>query len=147
MIPIFKSGNKDNIGNYCPTALLLNLLKILEKLIKNHFTKYFCKNKILYPNQYGFRENHSVIHALMDILTNTYDAIDNKHYTGLIFMDFCKTFDTVCHKILLDKLYHYGIKGPAHSLIENYFYKRQQFVTINNASFSYKAINIGIPQG
>ena len=44
-------------------------------------------------------------------------------------MDFRKAFDTVCHKILLDKLYHYGIRGPAHSLIENYLYKRQQFVT------------------
>ena len=62
-------------------------------------------------------------------------------------MDFRKAFDTVCHKILLDKLYHYGIRGPAHSLIENYLYTRQQFVTINNASFSYKAINIGVPQG
>ena len=62
-------------------------------------------------------------------------------------MDFCKAFDTVCHKILLDKLYHYGIRGPAHSLIENYLYRRQQFVTINNASSSYKAINIGVPQG
>ena len=147
MIPIFKLGNKDNIGSYCPIALLSNLSKILEKLIKNRFTKFLCKNKILYPNQYGFRKNHSVIHALMDILTNAYDAINNNHYTTLIFMDFCKAFDTVCHKILLDKLYHYGIKGPDHSLIENYFYRRQQFVTINNASSSYKAINIGIPQG
>ena len=62
-------------------------------------------------------------------------------------MDFCKAFDTVCHKILPDKLYHYGIRGPAHSLIENYLYRIQQFVTINNASSSYKAINIGVPQG
>ena len=84
----------------------------------------------------------------MDILINAYDAIDNKHYTGLIrvFMDFRKALDTVCHKILLDKLYHYGIRGPAHSLIKNYLYRRQQFITINNTS-SYKAINIGVPQG
>ena len=107
----------------------------------------FFKNKILYPNQYGFIENHSVIHALMDILTNAYDAINNNHYTALIFMDFRKAFDTVRHKILLDKLYHYGIRSPAHSLIENYLYRRQQFVAIKNASSSYKAINIGVPQG
>ena len=146
-IPIFKSGNKDNIGNYHPIALLSNLSKILKKLIKNCFTKFFSKNKILYPNQYGFRKNYSVIHAFMDISTNAYDAINNKHYIALIFMDFRKAFDTVGHKILLDKLYHYGIRGPAHSLIENYLYRRQQFVTINNASSSYKTINIGITQG
>ena len=62
-------------------------------------------------------------------------------------MDFRKAFDPVCYKILQDKLHHYDIRSPAHSLIENYFYRRQQFVTINNASSSYKAINIGVPQG
>ena len=45
VIPIFKSGNKDNIGNYRPIALLPNLSKILEKLIKNRFTKFFCKTR------------------------------------------------------------------------------------------------------
>ena len=60
VIPIFKSGNKDNIGNYRPIALPPNLSKILEKLIKNRFSKLFFKNKkILYPNQYDFKENHS----------------------------------------------------------------------------------------
>ena len=38
-------------------------------------------------------------------------------------------------------------KRPSYSLIENYLYRRQQFVTINNASSSYKPINIGVPQG
>ena len=47
----------------------------------------------------------------MDILTDAYDAIKNKHYTALIFINFRKAFDTVCHKILLDKLYHYGIEA------------------------------------
>ena len=48
VIPIFKSGNKDNIGNYRPIALLPNLSKILEKLIKNRFTKFFVKTKFYF---------------------------------------------------------------------------------------------------
>ena len=147
VIPIFKSGNKDNVGNYRPIALLSTLSKILEKLIKNRLNSFFHKNKIFYPNQYGFKEKHSVMHSLIDILTNAYDSINKKQYIALIFMDFRKAFDTVCHKILLDKLYHYGIRGPAHSLIKSYLFKRQQFVSVNNASSSYKTINIGVPQG
>ena len=45
VIPIFKSGNKDNIGNYRPIALLPNLSKILEKLIKNRLLNLFVKTK------------------------------------------------------------------------------------------------------
>jgi len=147
VVPIFKSGCKEKVGNYRPIALLPSLSKILEKLIKSRFTKFFCKNKVLYSKQYGFRENHSVIHALLDILTNAYDEINNKLNIALIFMDFRKAFDTVSHEILLHKLYHYGIRGPAYLLIENYLYNRQQFVTINNTSSTLRPINIGVPQG
>ena len=36
--------------------------------------------------------------------------------TGAIFVDFCKTFDTIDHKILLDKLQLFGICGSEHYL-------------------------------
>ena len=45
------------------------------------------------------------------------------------------------------KLHHYGIRGPAYALIENYLTSRNQFETFSNTSFSTKPINIGAPQG
>ena len=62
-------------------------------------------------------------------------------------MDLRKAFDTVSHEILLKKLYHYGIRGPAHELIESYLSSRNQFVSINNSKSSVNSINIGVPQG
>ena len=41
VIPIFKSGNKQNIQNYLPISLLSSLTKILEKLIKNRLMNFF----------------------------------------------------------------------------------------------------------
>ena len=51
------------------------------------------------------------------------------------------------HKILLKKLYHYGIRGPAHSLLCSYLANRQQFVSANSYNYTTRPINIGVPQG
>ena len=62
-------------------------------------------------------------------------------------MDFTKAFDTVSHEILMYKLYHYGIRGPAYGLIASYLSRRNQFVVVHNTQSSLKPINIGVPQG
>ena len=48
---------------------------------------------------------------------------------------------------MLQKLFHYGIRGPAYCLIDSYLSNRQQFVSINNCASSLKSISIGVPQG
>ena len=113
VIPIFKSGNKNLVSYYCPISLLTTLSKILEKLIKGRLVKFFDKHNIWYEYQYGFRVKHSVSHALLDVSSLCYDSIQNKLHTAMLFMDLRKAFDTVSHKILLHKLYHYGIRGLA----------------------------------
>ena len=62
-------------------------------------------------------------------------------------MDFRKAFDTVSHKILLQKLYHCGVRGPAHLLIESYLTERKQCVSINNCASPTNSVRIGVPQG
>ena len=59
------------------------------------------------------------------------DSLDKGMYGCGMFIDLQKAFDTVDHKIILEKLYHYGIKGNAHDLLESYLHNRQQFVSIN----------------
>ena len=108
--------------------------------------RFFKKRNIIYDFQYGFREKHSLIHALLDATSLGYDAIQDKKYSALLLMDFRKAFDTVPHKTLLQKLYHYGIRGLAYFL-ESYLTNREQFVSINNNNSLHKPINIGVPQG
>ena len=147
VVPIFKTGNKNSVNNYRFISLLPSLSKILEKLIKIRFVKFFDKYNILYDYQYGFREEHSVLHLLLDVTSFGYDSIQNTGNIAMLLMDLRKAFDTVSHNILLQKLYHYGIRGPAHKLIESYLTSRKQFVSIDNVNSSAQSINIGIPQG
>ena len=147
VIPIFKAGDKQIPSNYRPISLLPNLSKILEKFIKTQLLNFFEKLNVFHPSQYGFRKKCSVIHALLDVTTNAYDEIQYKKYTAIMLMDIRKAFHAVSHKILLCKLRHYGIRGPAFSLIENYLTSRSQFVFVNNCSSSSKPVSIGVPQG
>ena len=58
-------------------------------------------------SQYGFQKNKSTLHSLIQIIEKIRNSIENKMYGCGIFIDLKKTFDTVNHKILLDKLEHY----------------------------------------
>lgn len=49
--------------------------------------------------------------------------------------------------ILIDKLYHIGIRGQALDLMKSYLSKRQQKVRINNVESKNLTINMGVPQG
>ena len=76
----------------------------MEKLIYNQFIEFIEKNKILSELQFGFQRNKSTEHAISSIFSNITNALSEKHSSYCIFLDFAKAFDTVNHKILLEKL-------------------------------------------
>ena len=145
--PIFKSGAKDDRSNYRPISVLPFISRLFEKLIFNQFYEYLDANKSLYEHQSGFRLLHSVATALMASTNDWYLNIDNGKYTGLIFIDLKKAFDTVDHEILLEKLKMYGVTGLEHDWFTSYLDNRKQFCRINGSSSDVKGINCGVPQG
>ena len=74
-------------------------------------------------------------------------AIDNKELSVGVFLDLSKAFDTVNHKILLQTLEHYWIRGVALKWIENYLNNRKQYVKFGTKSSSHLTIKYGVPQG
>ena len=81
---------------------------------------------------------------MMDQVTK---ALDNGESVIGIFLDFSKAFDTVNHSILIDKLYHYGIRGNALEWFRSYLSDRSQYVSYNGVRSSTKSITCGVPQG
>ena len=57
VIPLFKSGSKENVNNYRPISLLPSLYKVLEKLIKFRFVKFFDRLNIFYAHLYGLEKS------------------------------------------------------------------------------------------
>ena len=145
--PLFKSGESIVFNNYRPVSLLCVLSKVFEKVMYSRLSNFLERFKILIQNQFGFRKCHSSYMALMAMMDNLIQALEKGEFVVGVFLDFSKAFDTVNHDILFEKLYHYGIRGPALQWFKSYLHERKQYVTYNDISSSAKPIKCGVPQG
>ena len=98
-------------------------------------------------DRYGFRSGHSCEHALIDAQSHITKNLDKKETSLLLLLDFSKAFDMVDHKLLLRKLYWYGIRGTAHHWFESYLAHRKQYVGVNNHTSTIGELDHGVPQG
>ena len=57
VLPLFKKGDESQPSNYRPLSLLSSLSKVFEKLLHKRMVKFFNKNNLFTPVQYGFRKN------------------------------------------------------------------------------------------
>ena len=108
--PIFKKGNSTLVTNYRPISVLPCFSILLERITYSRLYKFLVENSILYENQFGFQNAHSTEYAILQLLNQTTEAFSQGKYTLGIFIDLSKAFDTVNHKILLEKLKAYGIQ-------------------------------------
>lgn len=75
IIPIHKTGNKQDINNYRPNSTLPVFSKAIEKVVTEQLAQHLEDNGLLHPMQFGFRANHSTETACC-LLT------DNKTQSG-----------------------------------------------------------------
>ena len=145
--PIFKKGDRNKCENYRPISLLSNLSKIFERAMHTRLYSFLDTNSSLYDLQFGFRHKFSTNHALLSITEKIRDNLDNKTFSCGVFVDLEKAFDTVNHHILLKKLEHYGIRGPALGWFSSYLSSRKQLVVHDGVSSPLSDITCGVPQG
>ena len=145
--PLYKSGPTHKTTNYRPISILSSFSKIFEKIIYNRLNNYFSTHNVLAKEQFGFRTKHSTNHVISDVTNKLQNLRDNNYSTCLILLDLSKAFDTVNHKILLNKLEKYGIRGNSLTLIRSYLTNRKQTVHINNTYSLQQTLTCGVPQG
>ena len=128
-------------------SLLRILSKVFEKIMYNRLCDFLTKLEMLYEFQFGFRKKHSTYLAHLVLQDKITKSLDNGEKVIGIYLDFSKAFDTINHDILLQKLYHYGIRGTAYEWFKSYLTDRVKYVTYNGIQSSPKQIKCGVPQG
>lgn len=147
VIPIHKAKERDQFSNYRPISILPVISKLYEKAMHKRLLNFMEKHDLLYQSQYGFRENHSTIMAVLELINKTIDSLDSKESVIAIFLDLSKAFDTINHKILLSKLAYYGVRGVGYEWMESYLSNRYQYVNYDNHDSTAQSLTCGVPQG
>ena len=113
----------------------------------NHLISFIDEENILYKFQFGFRKSHSTNHAIISMVEKVNQALDTGKVLVGVFLDLKKTFDTVDHKILVDKLFKYGVRGNILNWFKSYLSNRKQYVNWHSSNSEIETVSCGVPQG
>ena len=145
--PIHKSGTTDTPDNYRPISVLPTLSKILEQAVHSRLIEYLESNRLLNPEQFGYRKKRSTKLASTLFIDDIRRSLDSGQMVGAVFLDLTKASDLIGHNVLLDKLYCYGISGGELDWFTDYLFNRKQLANLNNNISDYHSIKQGVPQG
>jgi hypothetical protein len=62
--------------NYRPISLLISLSKIIETLLFNRLNQYLQANKILAPEQFGFRKGNYIEKAIFTLTDRILNSLN-----------------------------------------------------------------------
>ena len=145
--PVYKSGDREEAGNYRPISLLPIVSKVLEKIVSAQLKQFIQRNNLLPETQFAYRANHSTEDALTYAVNQLLLARDQGKVTGLVSVDLSKAFDRVEHQALIDLLSTIGISGAALKWFADYLSNRYQRVSLGDCSGPESLCSRGVPQG
>uniref|UniRef100_A0A8B9CM06 Reverse transcriptase domain-containing protein n=1 Tax=Anser brachyrhynchus TaxID=132585 RepID=A0A8B9CM06_9AVES len=146
-VPIFKKGKKKDPGNYRPVSLTSVPGKIMEKIIPEVIEANLGDNAVVGPSQHGFMRGRSCLTNLISFYGKITHLVSQGKPADVIFLDFSKAFDTVSHRILLDKMSSIQLNKNIIRWVSNWLMGRAQRVVVNGDTSGWWTVTSGIPQG
>jgi hypothetical protein len=119
----------------------------------NRLSLYLQTNNILDVEQFGLRKGISIENATFKLTYILLKSINKKMHVGGMFCGLAKAFDCVNHKILLTKLYFFGIQGATSSWFRSYLTERKQKIEVKSSNVAksaysnWETIKRGVPRG
>ena len=118
--PFHKSGDRNDAGNFRPISLLPIISKVFKKILFKRIEDFLNLNKVLSPNQFGFRSKRSTIDTVAEVVEFLRTNKNLRTPASCTFIDLTKAFDTVEHNILLKTCYAYGLRGKIFNILQSF---------------------------
>ena len=147
VVPIYKKGKINAPTNYRPISLTSVVCRLLERIIHSQIHNHLTHNNIISPSQHGFIHKRSTQTQQIPYMHDLINFFDNKVQVDIIYLDFSKAFDKVCHTKLVYILNHYNVNSKLVLWIKNYLSNRTQQTVVNNCYSNSLPVTSGVPQG
>ena len=148
IVVLFKGGDQADLNNYRGITLLSIFGKFFLGVLLERLNNVISNFEILEQNQIGFRKGYQTsdhIFTFRAIIENNFR--NNKGPLYVCFVDFKKAFDSVDHKLLLQQLVTYGIKGNFLKIVTSLYDKVKSCVRGNNSLTDIFPCSRGVRQG
>ena len=131
------------------TLLTIFLLPIVSKVLERcvYFKFYDHIQYSVSQTQHGFLRKRSCVTQLLSTPNTMGNDRDKNTQTDVLYLDFAKTFDSVDHTIVLEKLRGYGVARPILGWFKDYLSGRTQRVVLDGAVSTWSQVTCGVPQG
>ena len=145
--PIFKKGSKADPANYRPVSLTVIIGKTMERIVKEEVMRHVESNGHISDAQHGFRAGRSPQTNLIEFMNETTKWLDEGKAFDIIYLDFSKAFDKVCHRRLLEKLKRVGIGGKLLKWMSDWLKGRRQRVKVEDQFSDWVEVLSSVVQG
>ena len=147
VVPIPKGNDTHTPSNYRPISLLSVVSKLLERhiqaLILDHLDMYYP----LSHQQWGFTTGRSTVAALISTVNERFKSLEDRLEICAVFLHYRKAFDSVPHRILIDKLEELHLNPYLISWVADYLTARIQQVVVDGTVSDPSPVLSGVPQG
>ena len=125
VVPLYKNKSRESETNYRPISLLTTMSKVVEKVVYERVYQFLVKTGQLCETQYGFRPKHSCEHAIAQVTGSIIKNLECNKNTIAVMLDLSKAFNTIDHKIMIQKLELFGVRGVCLNWFRSYLEDRQ----------------------
>jgi len=144
---LVKKGKKEDPGNYRFVILTSIHGKVMEQLILETICRHIQDEKIIRSSQHGFTKGKSRLTNLINFYDGVTGVVHEGRAVAIVCLDFSKAFDTVSQKILIDKLFIYGLDKQTARWVENQLNGQVQRVVTRAAKSSWRPMTSGLVWG